>query len=89
MVRHFQLGMPSLSKPSSLSFWGVVTWRYPEASLLRAAEYPLAYPPGPSQPLMIHPAYPHPCFSLLQLWDIRRKGCVFRYRVSMACVGYL
>lgn len=33
---------------------------------------------------MIHPPYPHPCFSPLQLWDIRRKGCVFRYRVSMA-----
>lgn len=84
LVRHFQLGMPSLGKPSSLSFWGchdLVVSRVLSAQSCRV-------PSGlPSR--AIPTSHDPPCLSLLQLWDIRRKGCVFRYRVSMACVGYL
>lgn len=69
-----------------LSFWGAQN-----ASLLVATYHPLTRAPGRG---MVRPLQPQPpgrdpsslCALLFspQLWDIRRKGCVFRYRVRKA-----
>lgn len=69
-----------------------MTWRCPESS---AHSHTLASNlgprmaqalvlPRPSPPLVVACSDPAPLLLSTQLWDIRRKGCVFRYRVRKA-----
>lgn len=45
--------------------------------------------PSPSLPLVVACPDSAPLLFSPQLWDIRRKGCVFRYRVRQApCIGH-
>lgn len=78
-----------------LSFWGVMTWGARKPSPLVGACHPLSQAPGRglARPLQPKPTSVGTCpdsapllFSP-QLWDIRRKGCVFRYRVRKEPFG--
>lgn len=89
--QHFCLEFPALVGSFwTPVIWGVMTWRCPEPFSAHSYTLPSNLGPrmaqalglpSPSPPLVVTCSDSASLFLSPQLWDIRRKGCVFRYRV--------